>query len=63
MNEINRIIRNAARCKKCGTLLESKHRHDYVACPCGNAVDGGLNYLRRAGEIDDLEELSEFEKA
>jgi Zn finger protein HypA/HybF involved in hydrogenase expression len=41
------IVRNAARCKKCGTTVESKSRHDYVKCPCGNvAVDGGHDYIR-----------------
>lgn len=56
-----RLTRNAARCKTCGTLLESRHRHHSVACPCGNAVDGGLEYVRRAGNPEDLEELSEYE--
>lgn len=58
-----KLIRNAARCRRCGMLLESKTRHDWVSCPCGNYVDGGLEYLRRGtfgpGE---LEELSEWEK-
>lgn len=57
-----RIIANRARCKKCGTVLESKHRHDFVACRCGNFVDGGLDYLRRGGNPDDLEDLSEFSR-
>jgi len=55
------IIKNAAKCLKCGETIESKHRHDFVSCSCGNLfVDGGKEYLRR-GYIDDtmIEELSE----
>lgn len=44
-----RLIRNAVRCRHCDTVIESRHRHDYVTCPCGRvSVDGGLVYLRRA---------------
>lgn len=61
-----RIIKNAARCKKCGDVIESKHRHDFVGCKCGAiAVDGGREYLRRlypgGEESDYIEELSEVE--
>lgn len=43
-----KLKRNAARCLKCNTVVESKHRHDFVRCPCGNLlVDGGLDYARR----------------
>lgn len=35
------------RCLECGDIIESKHRHDFVRCSCGNAfVDGGSDYLR-----------------
>lgn len=56
------ILRNAARCKKCGDEIESKHRHDFVSCGCGAIfVDGGHAYLRRgAMHPEDLEELSEY---
>jgi hypothetical protein len=53
------ILRNAIRCKKCGQVLESKHRHDFVSCECGNFVDGGHEYLRRGGNMNEIEELSE----
>lgn len=60
------IIHNKARCKKCDTVIESKHRHDFVWCECldedgrhnGIAVDGGKEYLRRVGKLEDYEELS-----
>lgn len=43
-----RIVKNAAKCLKCGDIIESIHRHDYVTCSCGNiSVDGGTDYLRR----------------
>jgi hypothetical protein len=55
------VVRNAARCRKCGTVVESAHRHDWRSCPCGAVfVDGGTAYLRRGfTHQDDLEELSE----
>jgi hypothetical protein len=57
-----KILRNMARCKRCGDLIESKHRHDFVRCTCGAiAVDGGTDYLRRIGVMDAFEELSEYQ--
>ena len=54
------IVRNAVRCKKCGQVIESTHRHDYRTCKCGAvSVDGGHDYLKRAGSPDDREELAE----
>ena len=58
-----KIIRNAIRCKKCGDVIESKTVHDFKFCSCGScAVDGGHDYLRRCGNREDWEELSEAEK-
>jgi hypothetical protein len=47
------IIRNSAMCLACGKEIESKHRHDFVACGCPNQlfVDGGKDYTRR-GAVD-----------
>ena len=58
---MKKIIKNAIRCKKCGEIIESKSRHDYVQCKCGScAVDGGHNYLRRSAADSNLHiELSE----
>ena len=51
---------NKIRCKKCGDVIESIHRHDFKFCKCGVvAVDGGKDYLRRCGNREDWEELSE----
>ena len=59
-----RIIRNAAQCKKCGEIIESKGVHDFVMCKCGNcAVDGGKSYLKRSCiDVDGYIELSEYEE-
>ena len=49
-----------ATCRKCGTLLESKFRHDFVTCSCGSlSLDGGLAYRRvlwKGGEYDEVVE-------
>ena len=43
-----KIIVNRAKCRNCETVIESKHRHDFVKCECGDIyVDGGTDYLRR----------------
>jgi hypothetical protein len=54
------ILKNAARCKKCGDIIESKYTHDFVRCGCGAiAVDGGRSYLKRSAmSMNDVEELS-----
>ena len=40
-------------------IIESIHCHDFKFYKCGVvAVDGGHDYLRRCGELDDYEELS-----
>ena len=66
----DKILRNAIRCKKCGDLLVSEHRHDFKICKCGAcAVDGGHLYLRRCWDPklgnspeEIYDELSEYEK-
>jgi hypothetical protein len=55
-----RLIRNAAQCKKCGDLIVSKHRHDFVTCKCGAiSIDGGLAYIRRLGNSEDIIDMCE----
>lgn len=50
---------NKVRCLKCDDIISSKSVHDFVRCSCGAiAVDGGLEYLRRVGDLDSYEELS-----
>jgi hypothetical protein len=52
--------RNIAKCRKCGDVIESKHRHDMVWCKCGAiAVDGGRDYIKRTGDPGDFEEVDD----
>lgn len=59
------IFRNSAICLSCNTEIESKHRHDYIRCPCGSlAVDGGKEYLKRsAKDFNKVKETSVFIEA
>lgn len=60
---MEKILVNKIRCKKCGEVIESIDRHDFKFCQCGAvAVDGGTDYLKRSGNREDWEELSEYEK-
>lgn len=62
-----KIIHNRLRCKKCGEIIESYNRHSFIGCKCfrdsngneGIAVDGGRDYLRRIGNPNDYEDMSE----
>jgi hypothetical protein len=58
---------NRAGCRSCGDVIESKHRHDFVTCRCGDiSVDGGEEYMRRSFrdhwpvELRSQESLAEF---
>lgn len=54
-----RIVRNSAKCRKCGDEIESRSAHDFVQCSCGAIfVDGGRDYLRRGGELEDIQDTS-----
>lgn len=49
---------NKAQCGYCKQIIASKTIHHYNTCDCGKtSVDGGSNYLRRAG--DNWNDLSE----
>lgn len=57
-----RITVNKIRCNKCGDVIESDSVHDFKFCKCGAiAVDGGHEYLRRCGNLEDITDLSECE--
>ncbi len=59
--EIKIIKLNKIKCKKCGSILESKDINDFKRCSCGAvAIDGGYEYLKRIGNISDYEELSKY---
>ena len=65
------IKRNRAQCTHCGDIIESKRKHDWVACQCwdtfpdnshGIFVDGGVSYLRRGyANESEFKDLSEYE--
>jgi len=56
----NKKPRNRAQCRRCKDIIESRTRHEFVACKCGAiAVDGGLAYYRRVGNHDDFIEVLE----
>ncbi len=56
------IWSNAVRCRTCGELVRSRHRHDFRWCKCGTvAVDGGSWYSKRSvKEEADFEEMTEL---
>lgn len=60
---MDRLVRNAAECGECGDVIESRHRHDFVWCSCGNlAVDGGLDYAKRLFGNGNWIERSRYEE-
>lgn len=53
------MSRNRAKCKKCGDIVESKHRHDFKWCKCGAFfLDGGKSYFRYGGDVGAIEWLT-----
>ena len=53
------IIQNAVTCLTCGDFIYSGHRHHFNTCTCGAiSVDGGQDYLRRVGSIENVVEMS-----
>ncbi len=46
-----KILRNSAKCRKCGDEIESTHRHDFQACRCRTIfIDGGKDYIKCGGD-------------
>jgi Zn-finger nucleic acid-binding protein len=51
-------------CNACKDEIVSIHRHDFNSCKCGAiAIDGGLEYTRRVGDIHNYTDLSVYEDA
>lgn len=60
---LQRLKRNRARCRKCGDVIESKSRHDFVWCKCKAIfVDGGPDYERAGGDLNVFEGMYEYEE-
>jgi hypothetical protein len=55
------IVVNKCQCRKCGDIIESKHRHAFVRCGCGAIfTDGGTSYIRRgATDLNNIIDMSE----
>jgi len=52
------------KCLICNDIIESKSRHDFVWCSCGNvAVDGGEDYLKVTFYTDKYEVIKEEDEA
>lgn len=49
-------FRNRARCRQCGDIIESTHRHHRVKCRCGTIeLDGGTEVPRLIGaQLEDF---------
>ena len=59
---MSKLIKNVAKCNKCGDIIESTHRHDFKWCSCRSIfVDGGLDYIRRGGELNDIIEMCDWD--
>lgn len=61
---MQKIVRNMIKCNRCGDIIESTYRHEFVSCICGCcSVDGGTDYLRRGfiNSEEDFTELSVYE--
>lgn len=58
-------MRNRAKCKLCGSVIESFHRYDYVTCKCEEISISGGNYALECSakdwanffRIDDLDNV------
>lgn len=60
---MKKLIRNRAKCLKCGDMIESVQVHQMVQCSCRNIyVDGGLDYCHHGWEDEKYYlNLSEYE--
>lgn len=56
-----KIIENKVQCRICKDVVISRSRRDLQACKCGAIlIEGGLDYLRRGGRIENIIELSTY---
>lgn len=60
---LERINENIVKCKHCKDIIESLSVNDYKKCYCGKIeISGGHDYLKRIGNKDDYEELSNIRR-
>lgn len=61
----SRIVRNVAKCRLCGDVIESHGIYDNQTCSCGEiSVEGGENYIGRFASTNwyNIIDLSEYEE-
>lgn len=60
---MKKFIINKIKFNKCGEIIETIFVHDFKFYKCvAVAVDGGHDYLRRCGNCEDWEKISEIEE-
>ena len=42
------------KCLTCDKIVESKYRHELSFCDCGNYIDGGKDYIRCGGNLENI---------
>jgi hypothetical protein len=58
-----KIIENKVQCRICKDVIISRSRRDLQVCKCGAIlIEGGFEYLRRGGSIENIIELSTYIK-
>lgn len=63
-----KVLKSALKCHLCNTVIESKHRYDFVSCNCSPpnqiSLDGGRDIYRRIlanhNNYSDLSEVIPF---
>lgn len=53
-------MRNIAKCRKCGDIIESVFTHHFTSCKCNAiSIDGGTDYRRAlAKDLNDIQDLT-----
>ena len=64
MTKERKVLHNRAQCLKCGDIIESKYRHDWVSCSCGEIfIDGGLDYCHcGATDFNNFKDMCIYEE-
>lgn len=58
------VSKNIIKCNLCGDIVESEHRYDFKWCKCHTvANDGGTEYLKRCGDLENWTDISEYREA
>ena len=60
---MRKLVLNMAQCSECEVVCISVHVHDFRTCLCGAiSVDGGLEYIKRGGALENIKELSVYKE-